>query len=227
MNRILTIILLGLLFQTSYAQVTNDPALLVRNRGGLSGYIQTFQPDPEIDGNYLYFKEPMSVTLYLKDGKGTYKIDKANVDLINKSILVDIKNNMYSINYSKIDSALFQDLRVVDYRLRSTQVNESTMALILDSNNKSTLYKTVDIQLIKPTYNEAMDTGNRNYTLKQKVKYFIEIKDQGILDLSKKLKSFKGTEYFDQVKKFTRKNAIDFTADRDVMQLNDFILTLI
>lgn len=227
MKRILTIIGFSFAVQFVYAQISNDPALLVRNRGGVSGYIQTYQPDPEIEGDYLYFAQSVPVTLYLKDGKGTYKIDNANIDLINQSVLVDIKDNMYAINYTKIDSALFNDVRIMDYQLKSPAVNNSTMALIMSSSVKSTLYKTVDIQLIKPNYNEALDTGSRNYTLKQKVKHFLDIEDKGLLDLSKKLKTFKGTEYYDEVKKFVKQYNTDFTSDKDLMKLHEFINTLI
>lgn len=227
MKNTLTIIVFTLILGTSYAQVSNDPNLLVKNRGSLFGYIDTFAPDPEIEGDYLYFKKGVPVTLYLKDGKGTYKIENANIDLINKAILVDIQNNMYSINYTKVDSAIFLGLRVMDYQYKSEAINASTMAMVLSRNSTSALYKTVDIQIIKPTYNEALDTGNRNYTLQQKVKYFIDIENKGILDLSKKLKSFKGTEYYTEVKKFVRQYGIDFSADKDVVKLSEFLATLI
>ena len=227
MKNILTIVAFTLILGSASAQVTNDPNLLVKNRGSMFGYIDTFAPDPEIEGDYLYFKETVPVTLYLKDGKGTYNIENANIDLINKAVLVDIKDNMYSINYSKIDSALFQGLRVMDYQTKSDAINTSMMALIMDSNSKSTLYKTVDVQVIKPTYNEALDTGNRNYTLQHKVKYFIDVKGKGVIDLSKKLKSFKGTDYFNEVKQFVKQYGTDFTSDKDVRKLNEFITTII
>ena len=227
MKKTLTIIAFTLVVQFTYAQISNDPALLVRNRGGINGYIQTYQPDPEIEGDYLYFDQTVPVVLYLKDGTGTYKIENANIDLINQSVLVDIKDNMYSINYTKIDSALFEGVRIMDYQIKSDAINTSMMALILSSSDKSTLYKTIDIQVIKPTYNEALDTGNRNYTLKQKVKYFIDVKGKGVLDLSKKLKSFKGTEYYNEVKKFVKQYGTDFTSDKDVQKLNEFVSTLI
>lgn len=227
MKKIITVVAFTILFGAASAQVSNDPDLLVKNRGSMFGYIDTFAPDPEIEGDYLYFEEAVPVMLYLKDGKGTYKIEKANIDLINKAVLVDIKDNMYSINYSKIDSALFQGLRVMDYQNKSDAVNSSMMALILDSNDKSTLYKTVDVQVIKPTYNEALDTGNRNYTLQHKIKYFIDIKGKGVLDLSKKLRSFKGTEYYNEVKKFVKQYGTDFTSDKDILKLNKFVTTII
>lgn len=227
MKNILTIIVFTLVLGTSFAQVSNDPNLLVKNRGSMFGYIDTFAPDPEIEGDYLYFKKGVPVTLYLKDGKGTYKIENANIDLINKAVLVDIQNNMYSINYTKVDSAIFLGLRVMDYQYKSEAINASTMAMVLSQNSNSALYKTIDVQVIKPTYNEALDTGNRNYTLQQKVKYYIDIENKGILDLSKKLKSFKGTEYYNEVKKFVRQYGIDFSVDRDVVKLSEFLATLI
>lgn len=227
MKKILTIIAFTLVVQYTYAQISNDPALLVRNRGGVTGYIQTYEPDPEIEGDYLYFKETIPVLLYLKDGTGTYKIENANIDLINKSVLVDIRDNMYAINYTKIDSAIFDGLKVMDYQFNSKAINTSTMALVLARYGQSTLYKTVDIQLIKPTYNEALDTGSRNYTLKQKIKYYIDLEDKGILDLSKKVKSFKGTEYYNEVKSFVKKYPTDFTSDKDVKKLSEFLATLL
>ena len=227
MKKILTIIALSMVCECVYSQVSNDPNLLIKNRGSMFGYIDTFAPDPKIEGDYLYFKELVPVTLYLKDGKGTYKIQKSNIDLINKSILVDIRDNMYAINYTKIDSALFHGLKVMDYQYKSDAINDSMMALILSSSGKSTLYKTVEIQVINPTYNEALDTGNRNYTLKQKVRYFIDIEGEGILDLSKKLRSFKGTKYYNEMKKFIKQYGTDFSSDQDVMKLGEFLDTLI
>ncbi len=227
MKNILTIIAFTLVLGTSFAQVSNDPNLLIKNRGSLFGYISTFAPDPEIEGDYLYFEKTVPVTLYLKDGKGTYKIENANIDLINQAVLVDIQDNMYSINYTKIDSAIFLGLRVMDYQHKSATINASTMAMVISQKGNSALYKTIDIQVIKPTYNEALDAGNRNYTLQHKVKYYIDIEGRGILDLSKKLKSFKGTDYYDQVKKFVKQNATDFSSDKDMIRLNEFITTII
>lgn len=225
MKKILTIIAFTLVVQYTYAQISNDPGLLVR-KGGLTPYIRTFQPGPEIEGEYLYFKEQKTVTLYLKDGKGKYKVQEANIDLINRSVLVDIKNNMYSINYQQIDSAVFEDLRMMDYQIKSSSVNNSVMALVIANNVKNSLYKTVNVKVTKPNYNEILDTGSRNYILNQKVNYFIDLKEEGILDLGKKLKAFKGTRFYDDVKKYVKTNYTDFTSDRDVIRLTEFVATL-
>lgn len=226
MKKILTIIACSFIVQYTYAQISNDPALLVRNRGGMSGYIKTYQPDPEIEGDFLYFKETVPVMLYLKDGKGTYKIENANIDLIDQSVLVDIRNNMYAINYAKIDSAIFDNVKVMDYQFNSEAFNTSTMALVLARYERATLLKTIDITLIKPTYNEALDTGSRNYTLKHKIKYFIDLQEKGVLDLTKKLKSFKGTAYYNEVKAFVKQYGTDFTSDKDVLKLSEYVASL-
>lgn len=207
-------------------QVTNDPELLVRNKGSMFGYIQTFQPDPQLEGDYLYFKELRPVTLYLKDGNGTYRIEKANIDLYTQSFLVDIKDNLYSINYARIDSATFDGVSVTDYQYQTPNLSESVMAIILSRRGGNTLYKTIDIQVIKPNYNEALDTGNRNFVLRQKVKYYIDFGDAGILDLSKKLKAFKGQQNYEAIKKFVRQSGTDFESDKDMRRLNEYIATL-
>ncbi len=209
----------------AFGQISNDASLKIKNSGTLA-YLDTYAPNPEIEGDYLYFGESKSAVIYLREGTGTYKIENANIDLINQAVVVDIKDNLYSINYSKIDSAVFEDIRVMDYKLKSSATPESAMAIVL-KEDKTILYKTVTIQLIKPNYNEALDTGSRNYTLRQKVKYFLDLKEKGVLDLSKKLKSFKGTSYYDQVKKFVKNSGTDFTADQDMMKLADFINSII
>ena len=213
-------------FGVSQAQVSNDPELLVRNRGSMFGYIKTYQPDPELEGDYLYFKELQPVTLHLKDGNGTFQIEKANLDLYNKALLVDIKDNMYAVSYTKIDSAVFEGVNVTDYQSLSSNVSESVLAIVLSKGKGTTLYKTIDIQVIKPTYNEALDTGNRNYVLRKKIKYFIDFGELGILDASKKTKAFKGMPMYDNVRKFTKQNAINFESDQDMIRLHRYIETL-
>jgi len=155
-------------------QVNRDPSFLVTG----SGFLNTRSMAPELEGKTVFFEEFKNGTVYIfSNGKTNQISTLLNYDIYLNRMVVNYSGQLFEIDAIKIDSVKFEIKK--DSFLTATNVkylaglDKKGFGYHLFKGKNIELLKEVDIEVIKPTYNELMNVGSRNYLIKISDKYYI------------------------------------------------------
>ncbi len=155
-------------------QVNRDPSLMVTG----SGFLNTRSVTPELEGKTVLFDEFKNGTVYIfSNGKINHVNTLLNYDIYLNRMVVKYSGQLFEIDAIKVDSVKFEIKK--DSFLTATNVkylaglDKKGFGYHLFKGKNIELIKEVDIEVIKPTYNELMNVGSRNYLIKMSDKYYI------------------------------------------------------
>ncbi|MEM9324226.1 MAG: hypothetical protein AAGA85_01160 [Bacteroidota bacterium] len=208
------------------AQISNDPAMLIKNRG-VFGYITTFAPDPEIEGSYFYGEESFPITLYLAPTKDPFKVAAGNINLLDFSVLMDFEGSQYAVQSLFVDSLFAKGKWMVNARHVRGMEENKMMYFILHRGQRFNLLKEERMDLLAPTYVEALQVGNRNYTVQRKIRYYLINKNGDQYDVTKNIGDFKKEGNFSDLKRFYKGQALDFKEESDLLRFAKYADSLL
>jgi len=215
-----------LAYSIASAQVTNDPSMLIKNRGAF-GYITTFEPDAEIEGDYFFSEESIPMTLHLTPTKDPYKVEKGNINLLDFSILIDFEGSTYAVQPLFVDSLFMDGSWLLNTRHIAGSSEPNQLFFLLHRGKSMTLHKEQKMELLQPTYVEALQVGNRNYTLQPRLKYYCVTSEGLRYDVTKNISDFKKEPFYAQLKKFYKGQNLDPKKEEDLIRLAKYLDSLV
>ncbi len=218
------LLLLG--FLSSSAQSTNDPALLLKNRGAF-GYINTFSLDPEIDGYYLLDEKSFPMTLHLAPTRDPFRVEGGNINLLDYSVLLDFEGSVYTVQPIFVDSVFLKGRWLVNSRYLPGDLEPNQLLYVLNRGPKLTLLKEQRMDLLPPTWNKALQVGNKKKTVQMKVKYYCIDEEGNRYDVTKNIGDFKEEPSYSQLRKFYKGQKLDFKDEADIMRFAKYADTVV
>ena len=210
---------LTLAIRTSLAQA---PTLLISGDNQFM-HIEDFEPDPNVEGEYLRLGEFKPLSLYLDSNPAPYKVPAGDLNLIDFSIVLDFDGRPVFIKVNHIDSAVWKDFKVINSKHLSSSDEEERLMLLVEAGSKTYLYKEQKKDLLPPTYNETLQIGNKKYTLESSTRFYLLDGSGQLLELSKSLKSFKSKSYFSELKRRVKSERWDLKKEEDIRRLADYM----
>ncbi|MEM9324227.1 MAG: hypothetical protein AAGA85_01165 [Bacteroidota bacterium] len=215
------------LYPRAYAQVTDDPSMMIMNQG-YYGYMRTFAPEPNIEGEYFYQKEDFPLMLHLTNAKAAYPAKTANINLLDQSVVLDLGKGKYAILPENIDSASVEgDLMLLNSRWVQNFEERNVLLFVLHESDNLKLVKSIDAFLMDPTYNEATNTGNRNFTIQQKTRYYFLVGEDAVLPLSKGGKQLKTLDQYADIKQYMKQEKLSLREEADLISLSGYLESLL
>jgi hypothetical protein len=174
--------LILLFFSSFAASTTNICAQNLRLQAPPGyNYIYTEDFPKETDGSpYLDDWQPADV--FLKNGKSILALPM-RYDVYNNKMIYKYNNKTYSIGAPDSISEIKFPNRVFVYKQKGTKNEKSYFEKLV--NGKVCLFNQYEIKIIQPTYNVALNVGNKNSRLALKEHLYIE-QENALIMLSKK-----------------------------------------
>lgn len=187
---------------------------------------------PEVDGD-PYFTPSWSggsITLY-RENK-TYQVTALKYDVLNYGIDLLFENDVLkSLDGGLVQSFEYKDsltnlphrfVNGKDFTRDGVPVHGFLEVLCW---GKVDVYSYVEATLLRPNYNMALATGNKNYQVSKK-KYLFYSPGTELRPLSKKDLTKIWSEREQEMTKFQRINKLNLSRERDLMLMIDYFNTL-
>lgn len=197
-------------------RLNRDPQYIVDP----TAIMKILTPATEVEGTADMFEDWQQAAIYLSKGKQGTVLD-VNYDIMNHIVAVRVKGKEYSLNPMAVDSMVFQDS---DQALINSNVLQGlsgdALLLRLYQGTKFSLYRKTLVEIIKPTYNEALHVGSRNYKLDQDMTYLLRDKSTNVYhELKGKKKDFKDLANYDKISEFIKSQNIYLRKEADLIEL--------
>jgi len=155
-------------------QVNRDPSLLVTG----SGFLNTRTIAPELEGKTVLFDEFKNSTVYItSNGKRTSANVLLNYDIYLNRMVVNYSGQLFEMDAINVDSVKFElkkDSILTAINVKYLEgLDKKGFGYNLFKGKNIELIKQIGIEVIKPTYNELMNVGSRNYIVKMSDKYYL------------------------------------------------------
>lgn len=200
-------------------QVNRDPAFLITG----SGFLNTRSIEPELEGKTTLFDVFKSGTIHFrpKDKPESY-MGLLNYDIYTNRVLILLNGNTLELDGNRVDSVQFQVEKDSLLCMLNSKflmgIQQRGFAFDLHDGLRFRLVKLFVLEVIKPTYNELMNVGSRNYIIKPSHRYFIRTKDANIFErFSMRKASFLEIDKEKKYQKLIR--ASDLEKDSDIARL--------
>ena len=200
-------------------QVNRDPAFLITG----SGFLNTRSIEPELEGKTNLFDVFKGGTIHFrpKDKSESYK-GLLNYDIYTNRVLILLNGNTLELDGNRVDSVQFQVEKDSLLCMLNSKflvgIQQRGFAFDLHHGLRFRLVKLFVLEVIKPTYNELMNVGSRNYIIKPSHRYFIRTKDANIFErFSMRKASFLEIDKEKKYQKLIR--ASDLEKDSDIARL--------
>lgn len=175
--KIFTLILLLLISIVGKSQVSGrDPSQLITG----TGYLNVRTIKPELEGKTELFPEFKQGTVYVNKSIEGVPFS-VNFDLYDQVVLIRVRNQLFEMKIDAMDSVKIKmgsDSTITMINLESlSSIQKKAFGSFLFKKSGMSLVKEFNIEVIKPTYNELMNVGNRNYVITQSTKYYFRKTD--------------------------------------------------
>jgi len=215
-EKFLLITILGFSCYSLVGQTVNrDPSFMITG----SGFLNTRTIEPELEGKTILYDDFRKGVIFFKSKNGSSKYESfINYDLYSSRLLIRLDSRTFELDGRQVDSVYFE----VSSDSLLTLKNSSFFEGVKTSGLIHELYKGVQVHLvkqrsvevIKPTYNELLNVGSRNYIVKPINRYFIRSgNSKTYRKFSIKKASFNELDIQKKHQKVIRDSSIDSDAD--------------
>ena len=217
--QVLTLILLSVVLPASiFPQVplNRDPQNIVDP----TGIMKVLTPPIEVEGTTLMFDDWQLGTMYLAEGKIIPQMS-FNYDILNHMFSVRIEKKEYSLNPLSVDSVQIPSTKqTLVNPLVLEAMSSDLMLLIIYRSSHLNLFRKTTVEVIKPTYNELLNVGSRNFQVDKDRHYLLWDKDANqITELHGKKKELKSLENGEKVTSFVRNQHLDLKNESDLIEV--------
>ncbi len=189
--------------------------------------IRILTPPTKVEGSVDMFEDWTKAAIYLSKGKqGT--ILEVNYDIMNHIVPVRVNGKEYSLNPIAVDSLVLQnsDQVLVNTRVLKGLSGDALLLRVLNGSNFA-LYRKTAIEVIKPTYNEALNVGSRNVKLNQEKVYLLREKSSNTYyELRGKKKDFKDLANYDKISTYIKGQNLDLKNEANLIDIVNYYAEL-
>lgn len=200
-------------------QINRDPAFMITG----SGFLNTRSVEPELEGKTTLFSDFRKGTIYFRPQNRPYQFSSSvNFDVYTNRVLISLEGRTMELEGNKVDSVVFSIGADSTITLKNSSILEGIKPfgffLELYKGHRYKLIKVFSIEVIKPTYNELMNVGSRNYSIKESNRYFIQDeKSKEFRKFQIKRTSFANLDSENKYKKVIRESSLD--GDYEIVRL--------
>lgn len=185
--------------------------------------VQKLTAQASIEGSALLFSSSRVSYIRFKNQMRSNTI-LVNVDQYRNILIVENKNSKFMLPMKFVDSlvilsALDHDIHDEVLVTKKNSDNQTILLKVLVDDEKIKLYKYCKYSLRKPSYNAALDVGNKNYSYLNKDVYLVSNKDDIIEFPLKKSKILKNKELDKRLVNFCKTNTVKLKDEQSIVEL--------
>lgn len=186
--------------------------------------IKSFSPNSTIVGSSLLFDKSRVGSVVFKNDSKSAEV-KLNYDSYNEFVVVETEGKTFAFPIKYVDTILFQDavLGFNDSEVIYLENSDEYFLGEILANGKLKLIKRQITTIKEPTYNPALDTGNRNSKFVNTVSYYLVYKGE-IIELPKRRKKAINDERLNKkIRQLLKSSKINLTKKDELVDfVNEF-----
>jgi hypothetical protein len=181
--------------------------------------IKEFSPESKIKGSSLLFPNSRVGIVKFKNNSESEEV-KLNFDSYNNFVVVESDQKTFAFPIKYVDSILFKDQVLYSQYGTFDVVQISKGEFILGEilvNGNLKLFKSQSTKIKEPTYNSALDTGDRDSKYIHSTKYYIEYNDKVFELPNRRKKVLNDKRFSNKIRMFLKINDFNFKKESDII----------
>jgi hypothetical protein len=184
-------------------------------------------PPGDVIGNEFLYDDWVNATVTLFETENNIALP-FKYNLRSNEAHVKYRNEVYAVEGARIKEVVWtmpvanQPVRLVNCKYLAGDAASIQGLFEMLQTGTYSLYKRVRLEIKRPTYNAALQTGSRDTEILKREEYYYAGSDNVAIRIKNK-KSLAGVLQLPGVSNFTKTNGLTFKTERDLMMLFSFI----